>query len=97
MNEPYGSSGAAWLQRTEEQFFDMLESAGHLTQTLKVLEKTFTLKGEHILDFLAISQEELETAYRVCEKIMDGLGPSARAMRKEIEERAQRQRPGSAL
>lgn len=85
---PYAKAGDRWLAETEAAFRDILAAAGHHHATLRRLETMFDPRGLHMLDFLEISQAEVENALRVCEKVMRGLGPTGQELRREMELRA---------
>ncbi len=85
---PYEKATDSWLSDNERAFADILQSAGHLQASLRKLETTFSPRGQHMLDFLDITQVQLETSLAVCQKIMDGLGPTTQALRSEMEHRA---------
>lgn len=85
---PYRKSSREWLESHETAFRDVLHAASHLETCLRNLEKTFGPQGNHMLDFLDVSQSELEKTYITCRKIMMGLAPTVQEMRKELEIRA---------
>lgn len=85
---PYQHASTEWLESHEAGFREIMHAAGHLEASLRKLEKTFNPQGVHMLDFLEVSQGELEKTYIVCRKIMMGLAPTAQAMRTELENRS---------
>ena len=91
---PYARAGDEWLAETEAAIRDVLNAAGHQHATLRRLETMFNPRGVHMLDFLEISQAEVESALRVCEKVMRGLGPTGQELRKEIELRNESAKAG---
>ena len=87
MAGPYRNSTIPWLEEHETFFRELLATAGKHAEQLKKLEGAFSPSGGHLLDFAGITQGEFERALSVCEKLMKELGPTAQAMRDELEGR----------
>lgn len=93
-NKPYERADSAWLTEHAELIRKILLGADQHRLSLQALadERRAQQPNHSLLDFAGIGGRDLAIAMSVCERLIESLGPTAQAMRDELEDRKARPR-----
>ncbi len=88
MSKPYRAYSNEWLEENEALLRSILLAAGHHRANLATLSAERQAGARNnLLDFAGIAGRDLAMALSVCDRLIDALGPTAQAMRDELDAR----------